>query len=96
MTLLETEKIGKELVKKGYHRNSKNHQHYRTVNDRIAGAHVEIAFHNLYSNHWYADIKFDMDMNTVVKYKGHSKFFTPEWVASEGKKLRALFNFMRS
>jgi hypothetical protein len=94
MTLLDTEKIGKKLVKHGYYRNLKNHYHYRRVISTY-GIVVEIMFNHFYSGHWYADIKYVIDTHTDVNYRGHTEVFTPEWIDEEVNKIGAVFNFIR-
>jgi len=92
MTLLDTEKIGKKLVRYGYYRNPSDHHSYRTSNHPV---YIKVKFSNLYSDHWYADFVFEIDGHTNVTYKGNSAVFEPEWLEEEYHKVSAIFNFLR-
>jgi hypothetical protein len=91
MTLLDTEKIGKKLVKHGFYRSNLDHQHYRYHN--IAGG-LSVTF-VLQSNIWSANFTHGIDMHTTITFTGHQAVFTPEWLVEEHKKLQAMFKFLR-
>jgi hypothetical protein len=90
MTLLDTEKIGKKLVKYGFFRSATNHQNYRI---NCTGA-ISVQFRPS-GKIWVALIVHDLDSHTIVKFDGHEAVFTPEWVMEEHKKLQAMFKFLR-
>lgn len=91
MTLLDTELIGKKLVKYGFYRSSSDHQNYRI---HSLGGTLTIQFRKSLSI-WCALIVHDIDLHTIVKFDGHEAVFTPEWVLEEHKKLQAMFKFLR-
>ena len=89
MTLRDTELIGKELVKYGFYRNTRNHHIY-------GHGDITLEFKMLYTNFWYADIKMFVIDNVIVFVKGHEAVFTPEWLVEEYDKIKAMFKFLRS
>ena len=91
MTLRDTELIGKELVKYGFYRNSRDHQNYKSP---ISSGGITVQF-KPYGSIWVALIVHDIDSHTIVKFNGHSAVFTPQWLRGEHKKLQAVFKFLR-
>lgn len=92
MTLYDTEQIGKKLVKNGFYRSNTDHHNYRSPRSNYA---ITVHF-KPYGNVWIVNITHDIDIHTVVEFKGHSTVFTPEWLKEEHKKLQAMFKFLRT
>lgn len=82
--------ISKQLEEAGF---------FRGLNSNSAcynkGAmHVE--FKPYYGHMWTADISYEIEYYTRVKFVEIKEVFTPEWVWEEYEKLYALFKFFRS
>jgi hypothetical protein len=92
MTLKETELIGKELVKYGFYRNSRDHQHYRSPRSDYG---ITVHF-GLDGGIWVALITHDIDTHTQVIFNDHLAVFSVEWLTEEHDKLVAAFKFLRS
>ena len=92
MTLLDTEKIGKKLVKYGFYRANADHQYYR---GNMFDGWVTIHF-TIKGIEWTTLITHEIDTHTSVVFTDYQAVFTPEWVAEEHKKLQAMFKFIRS
>ncbi len=44
---------------------------------------------------WVADITYEFDVHTLVKFVEQGAVFTPEWLVEEHEKLQAMFKFLR-
>jgi hypothetical protein len=105
MTLLDTENIGKSLVKYGFNRNSKNHQIYHITtydkgSDKFSVQYwIEVIFKVSSgiskSNYWYATVTYHLysDVKIVVTY---NHVFKTENILNEGKQFKALYEFLKS
>jgi hypothetical protein len=105
MTLLDTENIGKSLVKYGFNRNSKNHQEYHINigNKKPNNPHVQYLIEVSFkvssgiskSNYWYATVTYHLysDIKIVVTY---NHVFKTENILNEGKQFKALYEFLKS
>jgi len=93
MTLLDTEKIGKKLVRYGFHRSKVNHHVYTFISKEV---NVSLEFKLYFSNIWIANFTHDLEYHTRVNFVEHTEVFTPQWLIEEHNKLRAVFNFLRS
>ena len=91
MTLLDTEKIGKKLVKYRFYRDDKDHQLYQYWGT-TGGIYVEF---KRYGGVWAAIITHKIDARTEVILDGRQAVFTPEWLVEEHEKLQAMFKFLR-
>lgn len=91
MTLLDTELIGKKLVKHGFYRSIKDHQNYRLP--KVEGT-IEVQFKR-FGSVWFALIRHEIDSHTKVGFDGYQDTFTPEDLVEEHKKLQAIFKFLR-
>ena len=92
MTLRDTELIGKELMKYGFYRNSKDHQHYISPRSDYG---ITVHF-GLDGGIWVASITHDIDTHTQVIFDYHQAVFSIEWLTEEHDKLVAAFKFIRS
>ena len=92
MTLRDTELIGKKLVKYGFYRSNTDHHYYR---GKVLDGFVTIHF-KMKGIVWSALITHEIDIHTIVDFRGHQAIFTPEWLVEEHKKLQAMFKFLRS
>ena len=92
MTLRDTELIGKELVKYGFYRNSRDHQHYRSPRSDYG----IIVHFKPYGSIWTALITHDIDTHTQVIFNDCEAVFSVEWLTEEHDKLVAAFKFLRS
>ena len=93
MTLRDTELIGNKLVKHGFYRNSRDHQHYYRSPRSDYGITVHFT---LDVNVWAAMITYDIDSHTQVIFNDHQAVFSIEWLTEEYDKLVAAFKFLRS
>lgn len=93
MTLRDTEKIGKELVKYGFYRSRVNHHEYTFITGEI---NIKIQFQLYVNSVWVANFTHDINVSTRVRFEEQAALFTPEWVIDEHKKLRAIFKFLGS
>jgi hypothetical protein len=92
MTLRDTELIGKELMKYGFYRNSKDHQHYISPRSDYG---ITVHFKQ-YGSIWTALITHYIDTHTQVISNDHQAVFSIEWLTEEHDKLVAAFKFLRS
>jgi len=94
MTAKDTVLIGKKFIKKGFTRSKMNCNLYSIFRD---GVIIIVEFTLVFKNHWSADITYELDLHTTIRFTGHSDAdsFTVDRILKDAEKVKAVFNFLR-
>lgn len=94
MTAKDTVSLGKKLVKKGFTRSKINCNLYSIYRSGIS---IFIEFTLVYRSHWSAEIIYELDLHTTIRFTGHSdtNAFSVDTIFKDAEKLEAVFNFLR-